>query len=122
MRKFRTSRALSSFGRAVRRTSDGWMNMQKIGVYILLCSNGRYYVGSTENLERRLEEHRQGRVKSTKLILPIQLELFQPCESPIIARKLEYRVKKLKSRQRIEEMIRDQRINLIDSIISSQFS
>ncbi|MBA2407004.1 MAG: GIY-YIG nuclease family protein [Chitinophagales bacterium] len=27
--------------------------MGRIGVYILLCSNGRYYTGSTDNLDRR---------------------------------------------------------------------
>jgi predicted GIY-YIG superfamily endonuclease len=29
-------------------------------VYILRGSSGRYYMGSTENLERRLAEHRRG--------------------------------------------------------------
>ena len=29
-------------------------------VYILRGSSGRYYIGSTENLARRLEEHRRG--------------------------------------------------------------
>jgi predicted GIY-YIG superfamily endonuclease len=29
-------------------------------VYMLRGSSGRYYIGSTENLARRLEEHRRG--------------------------------------------------------------
>ncbi len=30
-------------------------------VYILLCSDGHYYVGSTrENLEKRIDEHNAG--------------------------------------------------------------
>ena len=29
-------------------------------VYILKCADGSYYVGSTTDLERRLEEHRTG--------------------------------------------------------------
>ena len=29
-------------------------------LYILLCSDGSYYTGSTWNLERRMQEHRQG--------------------------------------------------------------
>ena len=43
-------------------------------VYILRCANGQYYVGSTTNLELRLQEHRSG-VDSgfTKAHLPIEL-------------------------------------------------
>ena len=29
-------------------------------IYILECKNGEYYVGSTTDVERRLEEHRLG--------------------------------------------------------------
>jgi len=29
-------------------------------MYILLCSNGQYYTGSTNNLNRRLAEHQNG--------------------------------------------------------------
>lgn len=29
-------------------------------VYILLCANGQYYVGSTSNLQLRLQEHNAG--------------------------------------------------------------
>jgi putative endonuclease len=29
-------------------------------VYILECLNGRFYTGSTKNLRRRLEQHRNG--------------------------------------------------------------
>lgn len=43
-------------------------------VYILLCSNGKYYVGSTTDLVRRLEEHAKGRgCGFTKAHLPFQL-------------------------------------------------
>lgn len=43
-------------------------------VYILLCFNGKYYVGSTTDLVRRLEEHAKGRGSGfTKADLPFQL-------------------------------------------------
>ena len=43
-------------------------------VYILLCANGQYYVGSTENLERRLKEHQNGTgCGFTKAHLPVKL-------------------------------------------------
>jgi hypothetical protein len=34
-------------------------------VYILRGSCGRHYIGSTEDLDRRLAEHRRGKVHST---------------------------------------------------------
>ena len=43
-------------------------------VYILLCSNDEYYVGSTTNLENRLNEHQKGRgCDFTKAHLPVKL-------------------------------------------------
>lgn len=42
--------------------------------YILLCSNGEYYVGSTEDLDKRLQEHQSGRgCDFTKAHLPVKL-------------------------------------------------
>lgn len=34
--------------------------MSSCYTYILLCDNGQFYVGSTDNLERRLQEHQKG--------------------------------------------------------------
>ena len=43
-------------------------------VYILKCANGLYYVGSTTNIELRLQEHRSGVGSGfTKAHLPIEL-------------------------------------------------
>lgn len=42
--------------------------------YILLCSNGEYYVGSTTDMENRLNEHQKGRgCGFTKVHLPVKL-------------------------------------------------
>ena len=35
-------------------------------IYILRGSSGRHYIGSTENLARRLEEHRRGSNHTTR--------------------------------------------------------
>ena len=37
-------------------------------VYVLQLSNGKQYVGQTNNLERRLEEHYQGKSPYTRRI------------------------------------------------------
>lgn len=84
----------------------------RIGVYILKCSNGRFYVGSTQDMDVRLTEHKTGRVKATKNLLPIDLALFQPCDTLLEARRIEYRVKQLKSRKLVERMISEREIRL----------
>ena len=43
-------------------------------VYILLCADEGFYVGSTSDLEARLKRHNQGKVQSTKYRLPMELE------------------------------------------------
>ncbi len=50
-------------------------------VYILLCSNGSYYTGSTNDLERRLQEHFSGEganhTKKYPLVELLYYEEFQ---------------------------------------------
>ena len=84
--------------------------MKKIGVYILLCGNKRYYVGSTNDFDRRFFEHEKGQVNSTKNILPVKLMFFQECDNLVDARRLEYEIKKKKSKIIIEKIIEDQEI------------
>ncbi|MCB0666730.1 MAG: GIY-YIG nuclease family protein [Saprospiraceae bacterium] len=45
-------------------------------VYILKCSDGRYYVGKTSNLDNRLEQHRRGEVSFTSSRLPFTLVTY----------------------------------------------
>jgi len=58
-------------------------------VYILKMANGEHYVGSTNNLKRRMEKHTRGRVISTKRGLPAVLEAYIAVKSEGIARRLE---------------------------------
>jgi len=51
--------------------TEGWM-------YILECSDESYYTGSTNNLEKRIEEHQNGDGSNhTKMRLPIRLVYFE---------------------------------------------
>ena len=45
-------------------------------VYILKSKNGRVYVGSTGNLERRLSEHKAGKSFTTKKFDDFWLEAY----------------------------------------------
>src|SRR3989344_3406912 len=69
--------------------------MPKIGVYILQGS--RYYVGSTDDLDRRLIQHARGHTHSTKRINDWMLKKFIPCSTLEAARLLERRIKKSKN-------------------------
>lgn len=77
-------------------------------VYILQSvKNGRYYIGSTRDLKRRLKEHSQGKTKSLENILPVRLVFSQTFENYSMARKIEARLKKLKRRDYLEKIIHD---------------
>ncbi len=47
-------------------------------LYILKCNDGSFYTGSTNNLERRLEEHQQGiGANYTSKRLPLELVYYE---------------------------------------------
>jgi len=47
-------------------------------VYIMECSDGSYYTGSTIELEKRVSEHKDGRgANHTKKRLPVKLVYFE---------------------------------------------
>lgn len=78
------------------------MHIQKGYTYILLCANGQYYVGSTNNLELRLKQH-QGEIpldagrrgaEFTKLHLPIELVYKEEYPTIQQAFKREQQIKK----------------------------
>ena len=59
-------------------------------VYILSSKNdGKLYVGSTNDLKRGLEEHRQGQCESTRLRQPLELEAYVAVKEETTARDLE---------------------------------
>lgn len=87
--------------------------ISKIGyLYILSTKNGRYYIGSTNNVTRRVDEHQAGKTKALKNILPVKLVFAQRFDSLIEARRIEYKLKKFKNRKIIERIIKDQKINI----------
>ncbi|MCL4367285.1 GIY-YIG nuclease family protein [Patescibacteria group bacterium] len=82
-------------------------------VYILKSlRSGRYYIGSTTNLGRRLKEHNLGKTKSLKYSRPLEVVFSQDYNSAEEARKVEYKLKSFKSREIIERIIKDKIINL----------
>ena len=66
-------------------------------VYVLRCSDNTLYTGWTNNLERRIKAHSNGRgAKYTRARLPVELVYFEEFEDKIEAMKREYAIKQLK--------------------------
>ena len=75
-------------------------------VYILLSEKtGRYYTGSSQDVEARLQYHNAGRVKATKYQRPFQVVYTETHETAQAARSREYQLKRQKSRRLLEELI-----------------
>jgi len=67
-------------------------------VYILRTSSDTLYIGQTNNLEKRIEEHRGKTVKSAKYMRyfkSFELVYSEPCETRSEAMKREAELKKL---------------------------
>lgn len=80
-------------------------------LYILKSEKiNRFYIGITNNLQRRLRQHDSGLSKYTKTILPIKLAFFQTFEDINEVRKAEKWLKKSKSKSLIQKIIADGKI------------
>ena len=87
---------------AVQFMSD-YEETDRWAVYILRCGDGSLYCGMTNNIIKRLKAHRSGKgAKYTRGRLPLILEAYKVVESKSEALKLEYKVKKQPSDNKIE--------------------
>ena len=70
-------------------------------VYILRCSDGSYYVGSTRDLEQRMWQHNTGKgAEYTKRRLPVELVFAEEFERVDEAYALEKRIQGWSRRKR----------------------
>ena len=77
-------------------------------VYILKSLvDGRFYIGSTINLQQRLIHHFSGATPTTKRFGKIELVLSQEYKTLKEARRVESRLKKLKRKDYIEKIVSD---------------
>ena len=71
-------------------------------VYILRCGDDSLYTGWTNNLEKRVKAHSNGKgAKYTKARLPIELVYFEEFEDKIEAMRREYAIKKLTRKEKL---------------------
>ena len=87
-------------------TQDGKKTMQQTPinyVYILRCSDGTFYTGWTNNIEKRLVAHNSGKAaKYTRARTPVELAYLEPATDRLAAQRREYEIKKLTRAQKAD--------------------
>jgi putative endonuclease len=67
--------------------------------------NGRFYVGSTQDIQDRLSRHNSGRSKATKTGIPWKIVYLEEFDTRSMAMVREMEIKNWKSHDRIEKLI-----------------
>lgn len=71
-------------------------------VYILECKDGTLYTGITDDLERRIKAHNEGKgAKYTRGRGPVRLRYREDCESHSAALRRELAVKRLSRQEKL---------------------
>ena len=77
-------------------------------VYVLKSQkDGKFYVGYTKNIQKRLEEHNSGQVRSTKERRPVKLIYWEACISQQDATRREKYLKTAWGKRYIKGRIKD---------------
>ena len=67
--------------------------MESYFTYILLCNQKTFYVGVTNNLDKRLKEHQSGASQFTSQFSDIKLIYFKEYPTLLLARRREKQLK-----------------------------
>lgn len=71
--------------------------------YIVECSDGTLYTGWTNNIEKRIEAHNEGKgAKYTKTRLPVKLRYYETFQTKQEAMQREYQIKRLSRGEKLE--------------------
>ena len=74
-------------------------------LYILKNKKGSYYIGTTNNIERRIQEHNNGKSKATKNRGPWNIVYTEKFRTRSQAMKREYYIKSQKSKKFIKNLV-----------------
>jgi putative endonuclease len=82
------------------------VNKKKYFTYVLYSeTKNRLYIGHTDNMTRRFEQHCKGKVASTKPYIPYKLIYYEKFDSRLDAVKKEKQLKTSKGRDFIKTFI-----------------
>ena len=74
--------------------------------YILYSATlNKYYIGSCQDIQKRLQDHLNSRSKFTKVVKDWELKYYETFETRSNAMKRELQIKKMKSSKYIESLI-----------------
>ena len=76
-------------------------------IYILLLKNNNFYTSSTDNLKRRILEHKRGKVKSTKHKQPCKLIHYEAYLFKSDALRREKFLKTTEGKRFLKQQLRD---------------
>ncbi|MDP3988436.1 MAG: GIY-YIG nuclease family protein [Candidatus Levybacteria bacterium] len=74
-------------------------------IYILKCSDGKFYTGFSSDLRKRLKEHQGGNVSSTRNRKPLELLYYEAYRNKTNALKREKFLKTTKGKQQLRKQI-----------------
>jgi putative endonuclease len=76
--------------------------------YVLTCADGSLYGGYTNNLDRRVKMHNEGKgAKYTRGRGPVKLTFYKSYDNKSEAMSAEYFFKKLTRKQKLEYLVRE---------------
>ena len=82
-------------------------------VYILQSEKtGRYYIGCSQNVDKRLNEHNSGKTVSLKSHRPMKLVFKKLFPSFLDARRMENKLKKCKNKKILDLIVKEQVIKM----------
>ena len=73
---------------------------------------GRYYIGSTSNLERRIKQHKNGHTRTTKILKTFTLAYTEEHDNILEARLRERQLISYKSRKYLDDLVNSGRIGI----------
>lgn len=70
-------------------------------LYIVECKDGTFYTGWTNNLEKRLKDHNDGKgAKYTKSRIPVSLVYYEEFQTKEEAMRREYAIKRMTRKEK----------------------
>lgn len=88
----------------IQRSFDRFcMEKSKHCFYVVECSDGSYYAGYTNNIEKRIQTHNSGKgARYTRARLPVVLKYVEFHEDKRTAMQAEYHFKQFKRKEKEE--------------------